>query len=503
VLVLAAACVVNPVTGERELGIISTEQQISMGKQQYVPAQQMQGGQYIVDPGVTAYVQQVGQRIAAVSDVALPYEFVVLNNSVPNAWALPGGKIAVNRGLLVELRNEAELAAVLGHEVVHAAARHGARRVERGMLLQGAMVAAAIGTRNQQYAGAVVGVAQQAAGMMSLKYGRDDEREGDYYGTRYMAEAGYDPYAAVSLQEVFLKLSGDKKTSWMQGLLSSHPPSAERVANNKGLVSQLRAEGFQGGEFGSDRFQSAIRPLKDDAAAYKAYDNAQQAYRDKDYAAALTNLQPALDGQYKEAAFHGLRGDIRYQQKRYGDAITNYTRAIERHGDYFSYYLGRGMARSQENERQLAKADLNRSVELLPTAIAYNELGSIAERNGNTDEAVRYYEAAAKSQGQTARTAYSNMLRLDLPRQPARYVQARVAIDNEGRLILQVSNATPVALELVRLQVELRTADGKTQRYSRTVERLAAEASAMLRLPDPGVQIVDATVRPVAAQISR
>ena len=104
ILALTAGCVVNPVTGQRELGVISTEQQINMGKQQYVPAQQMQGGQYVVDPGVTAYVQQVGQRLAAVSDVALPYEFVVLNNSVPNAWALPGGKIAVNRGLLVEMR---------------------------------------------------------------------------------------------------------------------------------------------------------------------------------------------------------------------------------------------------------------------------------------------------------------------------------------------------------------------------------------------------------------
>jgi predicted Zn-dependent protease len=369
--------------------------------------------------------------------------------------------------------------------------------------MQGAVLAAAVGTHNQAYSGTVVGVAQQAAGLMSMKYGRDDEREGDFYGTRYMAKAGYDPYAAVSLQEIFLRLSGDAKSSWMQGLLSSHPPSAERVSNNRGLVSQLRAEGFEGGEFGSDRFQSAIRPLRDDAEAYKAYDNAQQAFRDKDYNAALASLQTALDGQYEEAAFHGLRGDVRYRQKRYGDAITNYTRAIERHSDYFSYYLGRGMARSHEREGQFAKADLNRSVELLPTAVAYNELGSIAEREGNTAEAVRYYEAASKSSGETSRTAYSNMLRLDLPRQPARYVQARVTMDSENRLVLQVKNSTPVRLELVRLQVQLQGADGKTQRYSRTVERLDAQASVVLRLPDPGVQIMDAKVQAVAAQVSQ
>ena len=88
-------------------------------------------------PELTTYVNEVGQKLAAVADRKLPYEFVVLNNSVPNAWALPGGKIAVNRGLLTELQNEAELAAVLGHEIVHAAARHGAKAQERGTMHAG------------------------------------------------------------------------------------------------------------------------------------------------------------------------------------------------------------------------------------------------------------------------------------------------------------------------------------------------------------------------------
>jgi hypothetical protein len=92
---------------------------------------------------LTPYVNEVGQKLAAVSKRKLPYEFVVLNSSVPNAWALPGGKIAVNRGLLTELKNEAELAAVLGHEIVHAAARHGAKAQERGTA--GGMAVAQIG----------------------------------------------------------------------------------------------------------------------------------------------------------------------------------------------------------------------------------------------------------------------------------------------------------------------------------------------------------------------
>ena len=101
-LVLSAAgCAVNPVTGKKELSIISAQQEVSMGAERYQPYQQQQGGRYSVDPELNVYVNSVGQKLARVSDRPnLPYEFVVLNNSVPNAWALPGGKIAVNRGLL-------------------------------------------------------------------------------------------------------------------------------------------------------------------------------------------------------------------------------------------------------------------------------------------------------------------------------------------------------------------------------------------------------------------
>lgn len=107
-----------------------------MGAEQYIPTQQTQGGRFYVDPELTLYVQQVGQKLARVSDRPdLPFEFVVLNSSVPNAWALPGGKIAVNRGLLVLLEDEAELAAVLGHEIVHAAARHSAAAMSQQTLL--------------------------------------------------------------------------------------------------------------------------------------------------------------------------------------------------------------------------------------------------------------------------------------------------------------------------------------------------------------------------------
>ena len=163
-LVLAAtitACGTNPVTKKKEFQFVSEEKEIAIGKENYSPARQSQGGDYIIDPELTAYVQGIGKRLGAVSDrPELPYEFVVLNDSVPNAWAMPGGKIAFNRGLLYELNSEAELAAVMGHEIVHAAARHGAKSMERGILMQGAMIAVGIGAQNTDYGNLIVGGSQ-------------------------------------------------------------------------------------------------------------------------------------------------------------------------------------------------------------------------------------------------------------------------------------------------------------------------------------------------------
>ena len=118
--VIISGCSVNPVTGKNELSIVSPQKEVAIGEKNYRPSRQSQGGDYYLDESLQTYVAGVGQRLAAVSDrPGLPYEFVVLNNDVPNAWALPGGKIAINRGLLLLLEDEAQLAAVLGHEVVH------------------------------------------------------------------------------------------------------------------------------------------------------------------------------------------------------------------------------------------------------------------------------------------------------------------------------------------------------------------------------------------------
>src|SRR5512138_810648 len=345
-----ASCGVNPVTGKKELQFISEAQEIKLGEQYYAPTQQVEGGNFDVLPELSAYVNEVGQKLAAVADRKLPYEFVVLNNSVPNAWALPGGKIAVNRGLLTELQSEAELAAVLGHEIVHAAARHGAKAQERGTLLQVGLAAAQIGAAVSDVDTNVAGLLIQGAGvgaqLVQQKYGRDQELESDHYGMKYMKLAGYDPWGAVTLQETFVRLSqqeGAKQQGWLDGLFASHPPSEERVEKNKATATELG----RGGESGADKYTARMKSLRAVEPAYKKYDDALVAARRKDFTGARSLAEEATKMLPKEGRFHELLGEISLAQKQPKDALPHYQKAIDLNADYFGSYLGAGVAQFQ------------------------------------------------------------------------------------------------------------------------------------------------------------
>ena len=458
-LIWLSGCAVNPVTGKNEFAMVSESSEIDIGNKQYLPARQMQGGDYSTHPQIVAYVKQVGQKLAAVSDRNLPYEFNVINDSTPNAWALPGGKIVINRGLLVELKSEAELAAVLGHEIVHAAARHGAKGMERGILLQGVVLAAGVASQNSEYGQLAVGAAGAASQLITQKYSRSAELEADLYGMKYMSKAGYDSAAAIDLQQTFVRLSAGHKAGWIDGLFASHPPSPERVATNKETAATLKA----GGKIGRQEYQQMIAPLLRDAAAYKAFDAGRKALHEGASDKALNFANQALKLQPKEALFHSLRGDVRLKQKRYRDAIINYDRAVDHDSEYFHFYLQRGLAKLELGETSQGESDLNQSVKLLPTAPAMNALGNLALNSGDRETAKKYFATAAGSNSIAGKAANTSLVKLDLPDNPGKYLQLRFGLDKDKYLIAQVTNRTSVPVTQIGYLVQFTDIKGNIE----------------------------------------
>ena len=499
---LLTACGVNPVSGKTEIQLISAAQEVKIGEQNYAPSRQSQGGDLKVLPELSAYVSTVGQKLAAVSDRPLPYEFVVLNSSVPNAWALPGGKIAVNRGLLTALENEAELAAVLGHEIVHAAARHGAKAQERGIALQAGMLATQIGlaTSNvdQNLGSLLVQGASVGAQLVSLRYGRDAELEADLYGMQYMQRAGYDPAAAITLQQKFLQLAeadGRTRQSWLEGLFASHPPSAERVERNRQTAAGIgTTAGAARGELGTERYQAQLKPLLALKPAYDKADEATAAAAKKDLPRARALAAEAARMLPREARFHQLQGDLALAAKDLPQAMGHYEKSLALDTEYFGAYLGGGVTAYRQGNRQRAEEWLTQSAKLLPTAPALYYLGAMAKDAGRTEQALEYFKGAAGSQSDIGKQAAAEYTLLDLPRNPGNYVAAGAQQDARGALVVVLENRAPVALTEITFTPVLLDAAGQIAQQARSV-RLA-------RTLAPGERTsVDAGVGPVAGEV--
>ena len=189
VLIGLAGCAVNPVTGERELALISEEEEVQLGREADQEIVSTLG--LYEDERWQNYVQELGERMALDSERPdLPWTFRVVDDPVVNAFALPGGYIYLTRGILAHFGSEAELAGVLGHEIGHVTARHSVQQISRAQLAQ---LGLGLGTLLLPELETWVGAAGVGLQLLLLSYSRDAEREADDLGLRYMADLNYDP----------------------------------------------------------------------------------------------------------------------------------------------------------------------------------------------------------------------------------------------------------------------------------------------------------------------
>ena len=465
-----AACSVNPVTGERNFQIYDADWEREVGAQMYAPMKQSQGGEFILDPELTAYITEIGNRLASQArrKDQLVFEFSILNDSIPNAWALPGGKIVVNRGLLINLDSEAELAAVLGHEIVHSDAAHGARAQSKAALTQaGAVVSMVIlGSTIDSQAARQVAMMVPALGaqLMTQKYGRDAEREADEYGMLYLSESGYDPQGAVALQETFVELSKERSPGWVSGLFASHPPSMERVENNRKTAESLPA----GGELGQQRYRQKTAYLKRVQPAYDAFDVAKKAVTDGKMELAQEKLNKALAIEPRESLFHDLQGDIHALNKHSDRALESYRKAIRANPGFFYGYLRSGQMHYRLEQAMAARSDLDKSLELMPTAEAHYLLGMLDKDQGDMSSAMEHFELAAQSESESGQNATQQLVQLDLQNNPSRYVGSRVTLDRQNQVWIQFGNLTQVPMKNIEISYAWLDEQGQTRRGKTT-----------------------------------
>ena len=227
VALLLTACATVPYTNRKQLVLLDFPSEVQLGADAYT---QILADETVVPKGANAQaVRTVGKRLSRRTPSryrSLDWEFKLLKSDTMNAFALPGGKVAVYNGIIPIMASEAGMAAVVGHEIGHAVARHGAERITGSMFLQLGLSAADISLGNSQYREGIM----QALGLgatigIVLPFSRANELEADYLGGVFMAKAGYDPRHSVKVWENMTKLNGDNPLP----LLSTHPSNAKRI----------------------------------------------------------------------------------------------------------------------------------------------------------------------------------------------------------------------------------------------------------------------------------
>ena len=229
------ACQNVPITGRHQLQLLSAGQEASMGLAAYQDVLKKEKISH--DPALNEMVTRIGGRIAAATGRGdFQWEFKVIDDDkTANAFCLPGGKVAVYTGLMPIAKDDAGLAAVIGHEVAHAIARHGAVRVSQQLVLEGATVAAVLATRDSSKGnlyGSLIG-AGATLGVL-LPYSRLHESEADRMGLIYMAKAGYDPHAAADLWKRMAAQDKGKTPEFF----STHPADATRIRQIEGWLPE-------------------------------------------------------------------------------------------------------------------------------------------------------------------------------------------------------------------------------------------------------------------------
>ncbi len=391
---VAAGCAVDPVTGRRQIMFVSEAQERDLDRT-WSPHQFSADYGAVRDVSLNNYVAGIGGKLVAVCHRPhMPYNFRALNSIDVNAYTFPAGSIAVNRGLLAELGNEAELAAVLGHEIGHVCARHAGENMTKSILLELAVagVAATVSVKNEKYAWLAAGLGGIGAMMLLCRYSRDDEREADELGMEYMVKGGYDPHGMSEVMEIFLNLQKEKPSA-LDILFSTHPLSKERYET---ALARIRAAyaGLTGAEVGRDRYMDHTASIRRIKPAIEAMQKGEELMGDEKFGQAEDQFRAGLRTAPDDYAGLLLLAKCHLAQKKYAAAQAEAERARSVYPEEPHAVHVCGMAKLEQSRYDAALADFSLYGEKLPgnpNTLYYK--GFCLEKMGRKEAAAQEYEA--------------------------------------------------------------------------------------------------------------
>lgn len=405
-----SGCAQSPVGGKSILVGMSEAQEKAVD-QQVAPQQFSQDLGPVQDAQVNNYLSSVGQRLDKLTHrPQMPYSYRVLNANYVNAYTFPGGAMGVTRGILVDLNNEAELAALLGHEMGHVNARHAAQRQGQAMVAQVAVMGANIAASSSEWGGLVAIGSQLGASAMLSSYSRDNEREADELGQEYMVRAGYPASGMTGLHQLLVNQQKEEP-GLLQTMFSTHPMNRERRDTAQRLAETKYASTLKR-DVGRERFMDSTASMRRIKPTIAACQNGEVAMAGKQYGKAEGEFRSALQKTPRDYAANVLMAQCLQAQDKDREALGYAEAAKKIYPQEAQAHKLSGVLALGLKDPAAAYAGLDRYDRMLPGDAGVGFLKGVAlEGMGRRQDAASQYAGFLRNnrQGKAAEYAYSRL----------------------------------------------------------------------------------------------
>ncbi|MCJ2165650.1 MULTISPECIES: M48 family metalloprotease [unclassified Pseudodesulfovibrio] len=407
-------CAKNPVTGQSQFMLVSEEQEVQMDRDAS-PQQLSNDYGTTQDMALNEYVNGVGKSLSEKSHrPQMPFNYNVVNANYVNAYAFPGGTIACTRGIMLEVDNEAELAALLGHEIGHVNARHTSSRLSSQMViggvagLGGAVIGAKYGGAWGSLAGGLGGL---GAGLLLASYSRDDERQADALGMEYMTRAQYNPDGMIGLMEMLNEQHG-REPSALEVMFATHPMSSERLSTARKTANE-KYLGKKEYAVYRERYMDNTAELRKLGPAIKDMQQAEKLGGEKKYVEAEGKMSTALKAAPNDYTGLLLMSKLLMAQKKYDAALPYAQKAEQVYPGEAQAHQVSGVLLVQAKKYDQAYDSFAGYDKALPgnPYVGFFK-GYSQEGMGNRDQAAReYYQFLQKvNKGDQAQHAYNRLV---------------------------------------------------------------------------------------------